>query len=71
MLIRHTERILTAAHGVLSKRGRPRVFRAVKEVGLVVVRLGMLVRACVCVCVCMCVFVCVCDDRALPRVLTK
>lgn len=34
MLIRHTERILTAAHGVLSKRGRPRVLRAIKEVGV-------------------------------------
>jgi beta-amylase len=32
LLIRHTERILTAAHAVLNKRGRPRVLRMVEEV---------------------------------------
>ncbi|KAF5827053.1 beta-amylase [Dunaliella salina] len=30
-LIRHTERILTAAHAVLNKRGRPRSLRVIKE----------------------------------------
>ena len=32
LLIKHTERVLSAARRVLNKRGRPRMFRAVKEV---------------------------------------
>jgi beta-amylase len=32
LLVRHAERVLTAAQGVLNKHGRPRVFRALREV---------------------------------------
>lgn len=33
LLVRHAERILTAAQQVLNKHGRPRIFRTLKEVG--------------------------------------
>ncbi len=32
LLVKHAERILSAAQQVLNKRGRPRIFRVLKEV---------------------------------------
>src|SRR5688500_1586579 len=33
LLVKHTERILSAAQQVLNKNGRPRIFKVLKEVG--------------------------------------
>lgn len=43
LLIRHAERVLSRASDILNKPGRPRVFKAVKEVGECI---GVVVGSC-------------------------